>query len=108
MRARDSEGISTKEYRLQLILPCFVLFVDVALPYQIEPHLIRTEYIWNMRSITQTHPVKDLERLPDLVLGVLLVDLHRHHREELWKVDGARAVLVHLVNHVLRDEERAD
>ena len=48
-----------------------------------------------------THPVKDLEGLPDLVLRVLLVDLHGHHGEELREVDGARAVLVHLVHHVL-------
>ena len=51
--------------------------------------------------VSGTHPVKDLEGLPDLVLGVLLVDLHGHHGEELREVDGARAVLVHLVHHVL-------
>ena len=48
-----------------------------------------------------TYSIKDLEGLPDLVLGVLLVDLHGHHGEELREVDGARAVLVHLVHHVL-------
>ena len=51
--------------------------------------------------VSGTHPVKDLEGLPNLVLRVLLVDLHGHHGEKLREVDGARAVLVHLVHHVL-------
>ena len=54
-----------------------------------------------MSCFELTYPVKDLEGLPDLVLGVLLVDLHGHHGQELGEVDRAGAVLVHLVHHVL-------
>ena len=46
-----------------------------------------------MISIIQSYPVKHLERLPDLVLGVLVVSLDGHHHQELREVNHPRAVL---------------
>ena len=48
------------------------------------------------------YPVENFERLPDLILGILLVDLHRHHHEKFREVDGSGSVLVHFIDHVLR------
>lgn len=45
--------------------------------------------------------VKHLERLPDFLLRVRVLHLACHHGEELGKVDGAVAVRVDLVDHVL-------
>lgn len=45
--------------------------------------------------------VKHLERLADLFLRVGILHLASHHGEELGKVDGAVAVRVDLVDHVL-------
>ena len=41
--------------------------------------------------------VEDAERFADLLFGVRVLHLARHHRQELWKVDGAVAVCVYLV-----------
>ena len=57
-----------------------------------------------VRTTKLPYPVKDLERLSDLVLGVLLVDLHGHHGEELGEVNGPGPVLVDLVHHVLSED----
>ena len=43
--------------------------------------------------LTVTNPVKDLEGLPDLVLGVLVGVLHRHHQQELGEIYIPRSVL---------------
>ena len=48
-----------------------------------------------------SYPVENFERFSDLILGVLLVDLHRHHHEEFREVDGSGSVFVHLVDHIL-------
>ena len=49
----------------------------------------------------ETYSIKHLECLPNLVLRILVVDFDGHHHEELWEVDHAGAVLVHLRDHVL-------
>jgi len=46
--------------------------------------------------------VEDLERLLDLLLGVGVLHLARHHGQELGEVDGAIAISVNLVDHVLQ------
>jgi hypothetical protein len=46
--------------------------------------------------------VEDLEGLADLLLGVGVLHLARHHRQELGEVDGAVVVGVDLVDHVLQ------
>merc|ERR1712141_250733 len=46
--------------------------------------------------------VKDTECLPDLLLAVCVLHLPGHHGEELWEVDGAVAIGVDLVDHVLQ------
>ena len=50
---------------------------------------------------TLCYPIKHLERLPDLILGILIVRLEGHHHQELREVNHPRAVLVHQVDHVL-------
>ncbi|KAF5215955.1 hypothetical protein ECC02_011319 [Trypanosoma cruzi] len=46
--------------------------------------------------------VKHAERLLDLLLRVRVLHLAGHQRQELGEVNGAAAVLVHLVDHVLQ------
>jgi hypothetical protein len=46
--------------------------------------------------------VEDLESLADLLLGVGVLHLARHHGEELGKVNGAVVVGIDLVDHVLQ------
>jgi hypothetical protein len=46
--------------------------------------------------------VEDLEGLADLLLGVSVLHLARHHGEELGEVNGAVVVGVNLVDHVLQ------
>merc|ERR1712100_267667 len=45
--------------------------------------------------------VEDLEGLAELLLGVGVLDLSGHQREELGEIDGTVAVGVDLVDHVL-------
>ena len=46
--------------------------------------------------------VEDSEGFSQLLLVVGVLHLLRHHLEELFKVDGAVSVFVHLVDHILR------
>lgn len=46
--------------------------------------------------------VEDPEGLPNLLLGIRVLHLPGHHGQELGEVDGAVAVGVHLVDHVLQ------
>ena len=50
-----------------------------------------------------THPIEDLEGLPDLVLRFLVIELLGHDVEEGGEGDHPATVLVHLVDHVLTD-----
>ena len=47
------------------------------------------------------YPVKHLESLSDLILGILVVRLVGHYHEELGEINHPGPVLVHLVHHVL-------
>jgi len=46
--------------------------------------------------------VKDLESLLDLLLRVSVLHLAGHHCQELWEINGAVAIRVDLVDHVLK------
>lgn len=54
------------------------------------------------RDETVSVLVEDAEGLTDLLLGVRLLHLPRHHGQELGEVDGAVSVGVNLVDHVLQ------
>merc|ERR1719203_70710 len=46
--------------------------------------------------------IEHLESLDELLLRVRVLHLTRHERQKLWKIDGAIAIGVHLVDHVLQ------
>ena len=50
----------------------------------------------------ETYPVKDLERLSDLVLGLLVAQLLGHHVEEGGKGDHSSSVFVQFIDHILQ------
>lgn len=46
--------------------------------------------------------VKDLECLLDLLLRVSVLHLAGHHGQELWEINGAVAICIDLVHHILK------
>merc|ERR1719329_2070341 len=46
--------------------------------------------------------IKDLECLNELLLGVSVLHLSRHKRQELGEINGSVSISIHLIDHVLQ------
>merc|ERR1719198_658348 len=53
------------------------------------------------RNLSSFVIIKEPESLQDLILRVAVEDLLRHHRHELRKLNGARPVVIHVLDHLL-------
>merc|ERR1719310_2313866 len=49
-----------------------------------------------------TIAIENLERLDELLLSVSVLHLTGHQGKELWEIDGAVTIGIHLVDHVLK------
>merc|ERR1719449_114483 len=65
------------------------------------PSSLATRFKFLKEILARLIVVEEPESLEDLVLGVAIEDLVRHHLQELFIFDGARSVIVHIADHLL-------
>ena len=55
-----------------------------------------------------TNLVEHLKCLLDLLLGIGILHLACHHRQELWEIDRSVTISIDFIDHILRTEAKIE